>query len=401
MVKKKKILILSYYFQPDLCAGSFRCTSFIEQLMLCNQDEYQIDLITTMPNRYASFSMQAAEEETHESVDIKRILLPPHKSAVLGQTRGFIHYAREVFKITKNQDYCLVFATSSRLMTAVLGAYISRNKKAKLYLDIRDIFLDTFNDAFPKIVKLFCKPFISYIEKWTFNQADRINLVSKGFLGYFNKRYTTHDSYHFHTNGIDKEFIGFASTTQSNAFKKPYTVLYAGNIGEGQGLHLILPELAKKLSGIAQFKIIGDGGRRLQLESELQGIDNIKLILPVSREALLEEYRKADVLFLHLNNYPAFRKVLPSKLFEYAATGKPIIAGVSGYCAEFIKQEISNAKIFSPCDSSGAYESFFELDFQPCDRSHFIQIYSREKIMQSMAKDVLNCVASVSKHNHG
>jgi len=31
----------------------------------------------------------------------------------------------------------------------------------------------------------------------------------------------------------------------------------------------------------------------------------------------------ADVLFLHLNAYKAFEKVLPSKIFEYAATGRP------------------------------------------------------------------------------
>ena len=46
-----------------------------------------------------------------------------------------------------------------------------------------------------------------------------------------------------------------------------------------------------------------------------------------------------DVLFLHLNDYSAFRKVIPSKIFEYAATGKPIVAGVSGYAAEFLRHE--------------------------------------------------------------
>ena len=49
-----------------------------------------------------------------------------------------------------------------------------------------------------------------------------------------------------------------------------------------------------------------------------------------------------SILFIHLNAYPAFEKVLPSKIFEYAATGKPILAGVSGYSADFIRNNLKD-----------------------------------------------------------
>ena len=39
----------------------------------------------------------------------------------------------------------------------------------------------------------------------------------------------------------------------------------------------------------------------------------------MARPALVEAYGAADVLFLHLGVQPAFEKVLPSKIFEYAA----------------------------------------------------------------------------------
>ena len=55
---------------------------------------------------------------------------------------------------------------------------------------------------------------------------------------------------------------------------------------------------------------------------------------------LLEYYKNADILFLHLKNIAAFKRVLPSKVFEYGALGKPIVAGVSGYSANFIKQNL-------------------------------------------------------------
>ena len=52
----------------------------------------------------------------------------------------------------------------------------------------------------------------------------------------------------------------------------------------------------------------------------------------------MSEYDKASILFLHLNDYEAFYKVLPSKIFEYATTGKPIIAGVNGFAKDVISK---------------------------------------------------------------
>ena len=64
------------------------------------------------------------------------------------------------------------------------------------------------------------------------------------------------------------------------------------------------------------------------------------------------------MLFLHLGAHAAFEKVLPSKLFEYAALGKPVLAGVAGFAARFVREEISNAAVFPPCDVAGAVRAF-------------------------------------------
>ncbi|MFP3373795.1 glycosyltransferase WbuB, partial [Pseudomonas sp. SIMBA_068] len=84
-----------------------------------------------------------------------------------------------------------------------------------------------------------------------------------------------------------------------------------------------------------------------------------------------------------------FRRVLPSKLFEYAATQKPILAGLSGYSGRFASRRIQNAAVFNPCDIEGALESFRSLDFRPTARNEFIQKYSRTAIKRRMAFDLL------------
>ena len=389
-----RILVLSFYYTPDLSAGSFRTTALVKSLQQKANDSIHVDVITTLPNRYKSFNSEAMEYEKSDGIETFRIKLPSHKSGFLDQSKAFVEFARKTRALVKNREYDLVYATSSRLMTAALGAWVAKQKKAILYLDIRDIFVDTIKDVLPRKIAFIVKPTFSMIERWTVNQASKVNLVSEGFKTYFETRYPGL-SLSFYTNGIDEEFIHVTrkSVTKTNSGNQ-INVLYAGNMGEGQGLHIIIPELAKKMHNRARFTLIGDGGRKAELQQALvaAGCDNVVLKPPINRDALIQEYLNADVLFLHLNDYPAFRKVLPSKLFEYAALGKPIWGGVAGYAAEFVKGEIENAVIFYPCNANEAGNVFENLKIEDKPRGQFMAKYARTTIMNSMAEDVLTLV---------
>jgi len=388
-----KILILSFYYQPDLSAGSFRCTSIVEHLAKFDVD---IEVVTTMPNRYASFITKASSLEEDGNVRVNRISLPPHNSGIIDQIRAFIIYYRKTQKFVKNQEYDIIYATSSRLFTAFLGARIAKTKGLPLYLDVRDIFADTINDILPRPLARMIKAIVLRIEQHTFIGAKRINLVSRGFTQYFQKKYPD-AKYKFFTNGIDKEFIESAPDNYVKHKIKPIlTVLYAGNIGQGQGLHHVIPELAGLLKNKVLFKIIGDGGKKRELEYAVrkQGLENVKFLLPVSRANLVEEYKKADVLFLHLNDHDAFKKVLPSKLFEYAAMGKPIWAGLSGFSSKFIESEISNCQVFLPTNALDAITKLDNLNLDVIPRNDFNKRFSRENIMRNMALDIMEFVES-------
>jgi len=392
-----RILVLSFYYHPDLCAGSFRCTALVEELK--KQSDCEIDIITTLPNRYASFSVDAQKIEEEDNVTIHRVALPSHKSGMADQIRAFFTYYREARKIVANKNYNVVYATSSRLFTAFLGARIANQKRLPLYLDVRDIFVDTIKDVLSPKISLFAKPVFSFIEKYTFKRAQRINLVSRGFKQYFEQRYPESD-YRWYTNGIDKEFLDINAIEETEPKKnKILQVIYAGNMGEGQGLHNILPKLAKILEGRVEFNVIGDGGRKVQLEEALtlNGVTNVKLLPPVNRNELITCYQKADILFLHLNDYPAFKKVLPSKIFEYAAMGKPVWAGVSGYAAEFLTAEVENAAVFEPGNHQQALQLLDSLDMGLTKRDDFTLKYSRENIMSQMAKDLVDFASSGMK----
>ena len=389
----KRIVYLTFYYEPDLCAGSFRNTPLaIELAKQAREKDIIVDVYTTLPNRYSSFEQSALEFEELGNLRIHRISLPPHKSGMLDQVFSFKKFYSEVIKLNKNKRADLVFASSSRLFTAYLGFTIAKKSDSPLYLDIRDIFVDTMSDVFKsKILKLGLLPLLKLIEIRTFNYAKHINLISGGFTSYFSKFSNT--EFTFYTNGIDEEFLETTPIIEkSEKVGNRKTIVYAGNIGEGQGLHKVIPQAAKELGSEFEFIIIGDGGTKklLQYEIENLSISNVVLEKPVNRKELQGIYSNAYYLFIHLNDYPAFRKVLPSKIFELATFGKPIIAGVSGFAAEFIKNEVSDSFVFEPCNDKQLVD-FLRSDIasNTIDRKEFKLKYQRSNINNLMAHSIL------------
>ncbi len=388
-----RILLISFYFPPDLSAGSFRAKALIDALRDRGPPDLQLDIITTSPNRYSSLIGNAHKEEIFGNVRIMRLSIPPHKSGMFDQARSFMSFARQVLSETRHKKWDIVIGTSSRLMTSALSAAVADRSKAALYLDIRDLFTDTMGDILVNSPLKLLLPVFQFIERAVFRRAARINVVSGGFLPHIKEIAPSHE-YRVFTNGIDDEFLMSrpASTAQSDS--RNTVVLYAGNIGDGQGLHNVIPSAAVSLGEAVHFSLIGDGGRRKQLEARLNSeqVTNVEIQNPVPRDLLSKHYDAATILFLHLNDQDAFKKVLPSKLFEYAATGKPILAGVAGYAAEFIKEEVPGAIVFAPCDAEGLVLAFRRLKDGPkhFERGKFREKYGRKAIMNRMADDILS-----------
>lgn len=385
----RRLLFLSFYFRPDLCAGSFRASALVDALSAQSRGNWEVDVVTTMPNRYNSFHREAAEYESTGNVSIRRIPLPPHESGMRDQVRAFLTFAWRVRQQIRGQQYDAVFATTSRLATGVLGARIANSRGIPLYLDIRDLFADTIQDVLRGSPLRLLLPAIRLAERYALNTATQVNVVSGGFIPYFEER-GLGDSVRVFANGIDDEFLDFDYSKPVSSGEEK-VLLYAGNVGEGQGLHRVLPALARALRAGWRIRVIGDGGRRRELAAAARqhGLTNLELLKPMPRSALLHQYKQADVLFLHLNDYKALRRVLPSKIFEYAATGKPVLAGATGHAAAFIADHVPNAAIFPPCDAEAAVRGLGRLRLEHTPREEFVRRFARRAIVQDMMDDML------------
>ena len=100
-----RLLFLSFYFEPDLCAGSFRNTPLFEEIRGRSDENDFIHVITTLPNRYRTFQVAAQREEKGDNYVINRIAIPEHKNGMLDQAKSFSVFYREAMKLVKGQEY--------------------------------------------------------------------------------------------------------------------------------------------------------------------------------------------------------------------------------------------------------------------------------------------------------
>ena len=196
-------------------------------------------------------------------------------------------------------------------------------------------------------------------------------------------------------NGIDSIFI--KNRNEKNKIvknkSKKLVITYAGNIGYGQGLENTIPKIAYNFKDEIDFKLIGDGNSVDLIKSEIvkKNLSNVKILRPVNRNVLIQHYNYSDALYLQLNNHPAFKNVLPSKIFDYGSFDKPILAGVSGVSKKFIEENISHPFIFDSNDYKSAIkqiENILTFNYSKIDNNNFITKYNRKKIMQLMTNSI-------------
>jgi len=148
------------------------------------------------------------------------------------------------------------------------------------------------------------------------------------------------------TNGIEiKNFMELNRLRFEQV--EPFTLTYIGNVGIAQNIN-VLVDLAKRVPDI-QINIIGEGSkyRELKRYARKNNINNITFFGKVKREEIVKFYKKTSVLFAQLDE--KFKAAMPSKLYEYASTGLPIIYAGLGEARNFVKQ-LENCTTINPGD---------------------------------------------------
>ena len=382
------IMLLIDNFTPDLAPPSFRFESVVKELA---KRGHKITIIASYPNR---IDLDEFKEFEYENVKIIRINKRELKEKTYQRAINYFIYFYKSLKvglhIAKNND--LIIATTPQLLIAVSGAIISVIRKKKFIVDVRDLWPDIVLDM--GIMKKYNPIYLilKLLESFVYKQAFYMVYNSSAFFNYLEKKYNK-SKMTLITNGIDNYILNYFKGKNLEVKKKKiYKILYAGNIGIAQDI-IILTELAKKRKDI-NIILIGKGSQETLIKNRIKdfNIGNINIIKAVPRNEILKMYEEADILFLQLKNIKMFEKTIPSKIFEYLASQKPILFGVEGIAKELLIKEF-NRKYYFEANNIESLSRTLDVIIDDIEQDKYIKPdiekleknYSRERLSEQYA----------------
>lgn len=143
-----------------------------------------------------------------------------------------------------------------------------------------------------------------------------------------------------------------------------FVVLHAGNIGLSQDLEIVLhaADQLRDRSDIA-FVFVGEGAKKKDLQELAQRRDlrNVMFLPFQPRETMDESYATADVALISLKRGLA-GVIVPSKLYNVLASGRPCIAAVEDDCeAADIVRTRGCGYVVAPGDAAALCARVLEL----------------------------------------
>ena len=164
-------------------------------------------------------------------------------------------------------------------------------------------------------------------------------------------------------NAVDLELFAPAGNSEEPRPRELGSRIVVGWVGSFQpfhGLHL-LPDIARRLERDAPdvvLCLVGDGPLFQTVAAAVQGRSNVYLVGSVSHEEVPRWIRCFDMAFL-LADEGAFH-YSPLKLYEYLASGCPVVAAQVGEIAQVIPQE-RGGLLVSPGDAAATADAIVRL----------------------------------------
>ena len=176
-----------------------------------------------------------------------------------------------------------------------------------------------------------------------YRRASFITVTSPGMADVIRNRGVPESKITFVSNWAnERNFrpLSAPSTAPNLGPRRPFTVMYAGAMGEVQGLEVVL-DAAERLrdNDRVGFLLVGSGVAEAGLKDAVQrrGLTNVTFACPQPAERMAEVLSQGDVQLISLRDLPLFANTLPSKLPATLAAGRPIIGAVGGDAARVVK----------------------------------------------------------------
>jgi glycosyltransferase involved in cell wall biosynthesis len=340
---------------------------------------HEVSIATGMPNypRGVVFPEYRGKRSLREKINGYTIFrrayyTAPRNQSKISQLRNYLSFIpAALFAGRRAGPTDVVFVTSPPLFGAIPAILLAKIRRAKLVLDIRDLWPDeliTYGGFREGSIPVRA---IREIERWAYRNADCVAATTPAMVNAVVKRGVDRRKMFLLPNGADLELFsplpGQNPISSEYGFGERFVVMYSGLFGIKHSLEVLLEAatLLRDKKDIVFF-LLGNGARKEALVTQAKelGLDNVIF----GDERIVQDVpsliARADVCFAAVRpeNYP--KKVISVKVFEYLACEKPVVGALSGESARVL-QESGGGIVVPPGDGRATADAILRLYNDP------------------------------------
>ena len=374
-----RILFFSHYFPPEGNAPAARTYAHCTRWAAAGHD---VTVVTCAPNHprgvvYPGYRNRLRHVEVVDGVRVVRVF------TWLAANRGLWRRTASWLSYLATATLCgllerrpdIVVATSPQPFCAWAGVLVGRWRRRPLLLEVRDLWPESVAGAgalrSPPALAL-----IGLIGEGPCRAAARIVTVGEGYRRGLVERGVDPARIDVVMNGVDSGLFHPRAADRGLAARLGvagrFVVTYCGTIGLAHGLDVVLRAAAALTAHGRRdivFLLAGDGARldELRAAASTARLDNVVFTGRLERSHVPTLLACSDVCLVHLRAADAFASVMPSKIFEGAAMGLPLVLGVRGFARRFV-QDAGCGVCIEPEDAHGLARAVVRLADDPALR---------------------------------
>ena len=318
----KDLLIITSYFPPETGAASNRIFHLAEGL---HKRNYTVSVITPLPNyptgkifKDYRGKFKVTSIEKHITIHRLWIYASISKNKMIRLVAMLSYSISLIWYFLFHEIPKTVIVQSPPLLVAFTCCTFLRSKKRKLILNVSDLW-PIAGFELGALKKNFAYSILERIERFNYKKADLVLGQSEEIIAHVktlfpNKKTVLYRNY----PDFKSPDARLKTENPSNKIK----MVYAGLLGIAQGIFKLCQEL--KYDHV-EFHIYGAGAEQLKIENYIKAHPELPIIYhgELSRDALHKELLKYDLGIIPLLN--RIYGSVPSKIFEYAKLGLPML----------------------------------------------------------------------------
>jgi colanic acid biosynthesis glycosyl transferase WcaI len=405
--------MISQWYDPE--RGSAIMSGTIARALQERGNEVQV--VTGFPNYpegqlYPGYRVRPYRREELQGVTVHRApLYVSHDSDPRRRATNYLSYAASASAIAVTRigkvDATLVHSTPA---TAAIPAMALRTLRRTPYVvHIQDLWPQTVTasgflaDGHHRRAEGLLHRYCDAV----YRHAASIAVTSPGMADLIQARGIESRKISLIPNWADERFFRPAtpSTDIVNELGpfRPFTVMYAGAMGDVQALHVLIDAAAmlRDRRDIG-FLLVGGGVSEASLRVKVleAELDNVRFVRHQPAERMAEVLALGDVQIISLKDLSIFRTTLPSKIQATMAAGRPIIGAVAGDAAALIRDSGAGLTA-TPGSAAELAEAVLKAAAMPADerqawgdrgRDYYVDHLSQESGGQAL-NDLLQAAA--------